>query len=169
MLLLQKMFNEICAEEVLAHNRPQQCLNSVGYANLVRKFEERTGRPYTQEQMKNRWDTLKKKYVQWKTLNSRATGLGRNPLNGYIVASEDWWKQQNDVKSNNWAMPGCITFKTAPLEHEDLLRIMFDAISVTNETAYVPGQGGAAADSDGQGKGDREDEMTTQTVIPNSN
>jgi hypothetical protein len=38
-----------------------------------------------------------KKYTQWKTLNMRATGLGRDPITGCIVADPIWWKEQNDV------------------------------------------------------------------------
>jgi hypothetical protein len=36
------------------------------------------------------------------------------------------------------AMPRCIMFKTAPLENEDDLKIMFGPIVCTNETTHVP-------------------------------
>jgi hypothetical protein len=47
------------------------------------------------------------------------------------------------------AMPGCIQFKTTPLENEDYLKIMFGPIVCTNETTLVPGFEDANSSSDG--------------------
>ncbi|KAG0526576.1 hypothetical protein BDA96_06G157200 [Sorghum bicolor] len=94
---------------------------------------------YDKEQTKNRWDALekkKKKCTKWKTLNMRATSLERDPMTGCISVSHAWWVEQNTV-----ILPGCITFKSAVLEQEDMMRIMFDAISVTNDISYVPRSG----------------------------
>ncbi|OEL37333.1 hypothetical protein BAE44_0001648, partial [Dichanthelium oligosanthes] len=95
-------------------------------------------------------------------LNMRATDLGRNPLTRCIEAEDDWWKEQNE------AMPGCICFRDAPLEHEDQMRIMFDAISVTNESSYVPSSGCAVQELDGPAGGDDTGDGEEQVpVTPN--
>jgi hypothetical protein len=46
-------------------------------------------------------------------------------------------------------MPGCILFKSAPLENEDDLRIMFGPIVCTNEATLVPTVEDANSSSDG--------------------
>jgi hypothetical protein len=46
------------------------------------------------------------------------------------------------------AMTECIMFKTAPLENEDDLKVMFGPIVCTNETTLVPGAKDANSSSD---------------------
>jgi hypothetical protein len=94
-----KIYTKICVEEVNAGNKPHNFLDAKGYADLIRKFKERIGRTYTWDQMKNRWDSLKRMYTQWKTLNQRATGVGRDPHTRSISAQDEWWAKQNEVTS----------------------------------------------------------------------
>jgi hypothetical protein len=67
-------------------------------------------------------------------------------------------------------MPGCISFRDAPLQHDEKMWIMFDAISVTNETSFVPStnggecEGAGAAGGVDNNKGQEEEHLP---IIPN--
>jgi hypothetical protein len=51
-VVTHRVFLDVCIEEVNATNCPVQVLNATSYANLVRKFNERTKRNYDRKQMK---------------------------------------------------------------------------------------------------------------------
>jgi hypothetical protein len=67
-------------------------------------------------------------------------------------------------------MTGCISFRDAPLEHEEQMQIMFDAISVMNETSFVPStNGGECEGADAVGGVDNNEgqEEEQPPIIPN--
>ncbi|TVU06320.1 hypothetical protein EJB05_49528 [Eragrostis curvula] len=73
------------------------------------------------------------------------------------------------------ALPGCIMFATAPLDHEDEMHTCFDSICCTNETSFVPGANGntsaPAEDENGNDGADvvekeGEDESSNGTPSP---
>jgi hypothetical protein len=53
-------------------------------------------------------------------------------------------------------MPGCIMFKTAPLECEEEMRILFDSIYITNATSFVSGSSRKASSQGEEERGDHD-------------
>jgi hypothetical protein len=95
---MTKIYCNIVVEEIDAGNRPLGTLNIRGYNNLGEKFFSRTGKNYTQKQLKNRWDNLKILYNFWKLLWSNS-GSGRDPDTGLVVVDDEWWEANTKVSN----------------------------------------------------------------------
>ncbi|MBA0765094.1 hypothetical protein Gotri_014351, partial [Gossypium trilobum] len=81
---------------------------------------------YSQRQLKNRWDALKKEWKAWKKLKGGDIGLGWNPIKGTFDVSNDSWEIQK--------------FRTSGinLELEGMLDQMFMGVVATSDKAWTP-------------------------------
>ncbi|XP_044431941.1 L10-interacting MYB domain-containing protein-like [Triticum aestivum] len=107
-------------------------LSDVGQVNLLTKFNERSGRNYSHQQLRNRWDACRSDYAIWKTLLQKASGIGRDPYTKTIAATDEWWALELKAR------PQATKYRHAPLAEEDKMEEVFDACCVTNEHARVP-------------------------------
>ncbi|KAK9018826.1 hypothetical protein V6N11_033872 [Hibiscus sabdariffa] len=128
---------DLCIKEILIGNRPGTHFKREGWVKIVNNFEKETGKPYTQKQLKNRWDLLKKEWKLWKKLKEKDTGLGWNPIKGTVDASDDWWESRLKV------VPEAQRFRLAGIdpELEDKLDQMFKGIVATGDKAWAPSSG----------------------------
>jgi len=88
-----EVFLELCVEQKRLGYRQGGCLNSEGWIRVVQKFNDHpltnTDKPYDIDQLKTRWDTLRKNWRKWKQL-SLSTGVHVDEQ-GQIRASDEWW------------------------------------------------------------------------------
>ncbi|KAK5836058.1 hypothetical protein PVK06_011805 [Gossypium arboreum] len=90
-------------------------------------FEKEAGKVFSQKQLKNRWDALKKEWKAWKKLKGEDTGLGWNPIKRTVDAPDDWWESRLKV------VPEAQKFRTSGIdpEFEGKLDQMFKGIIAT--------------------------------------
>ncbi|PPS06829.1 hypothetical protein GOBAR_AA13810 [Gossypium barbadense] len=93
---LTETFCDICIKEILKGNRPGTHFTKDGWLKIMINFEKETGKAFSQRQLKNRWDALKKEWKAWKKLKGEDTGLGWNPIKRTVDASDDWWENVNN-------------------------------------------------------------------------
>jgi len=132
----KECFIHTCAEELggASYKRGTQ-LTKVGWANIVKKFNERMGKHYDKVQLKNQWDVLKIDWELWQNLVFGESGLVWDPNTGAIAASDDWW----DLKLMRY--PECAKFREKPLPLKDEMRILFESNTATGEHKYTPSSG----------------------------
>ncbi|PPS13889.1 hypothetical protein GOBAR_AA06688 [Gossypium barbadense] len=85
------------------------------------------GKAFSQRQLKNRWDALKKEWKAWKKLKGKDTSLGWNPIKRTIDAPDDWWESRLKV------VPEAQKFRTSGIDpkFEGKLDQMFIGIVAT--------------------------------------
>ena len=88
-----RVFCEICKDQKRAGNRPTAFLSPEGYKCLAREFAARTGKNYSKIQLKNKWDSTKTLYQAWVYYNTKATGLGWDPVKKTFTADEAQWAE----------------------------------------------------------------------------
>ncbi|XP_020586357.1 L10-interacting MYB domain-containing protein-like [Phalaenopsis equestris] len=99
-----------------------------------------TGREYDRLQLKNKWDQLKKDWKLWSDLKRGSTGLGWDPVNRTIEASEEWWQERLflRLRSSDWLGLNQ-NWKTEP-EFEGKLKMMFGGVVAKGKFSAAPSQ-----------------------------
>nr|KJB76363.1 hypothetical protein B456_012G085300 [Gossypium raimondii] len=134
---LTKIFCDIYIKEILKGNRSGTHFTKDGWLKIMTNFEKETGKGFSQRQLKNRWDALKKEWKAWKKLKGEDTGLGWNLIKRTVDASDDWWESRLQV------VPEAQKFRTSDidLEFEGKLDQMFMGIVATGDKAWAPSSG----------------------------
>ncbi|KAF6169138.1 hypothetical protein GIB67_038635 [Kingdonia uniflora] len=84
------------------------------------------------KELKNQCDYLKRQWQVWRGLINRI-GHGYDPISGTFDWPEEIW--ENIIAVNSEAMK----YKTAPLQHRDLLEKLFEGLSATEDFAWSSG------------------------------
>ncbi|XP_016674882.1 L10-interacting MYB domain-containing protein isoform X3 [Gossypium hirsutum] len=139
---LTETFYDICIKEILKGNRSGTYFTKDGWLKIMINFEKETGMAFSQRQLKNRWDALKKEWKAWKKLKGEDTGLGWNPIKRTVDASDDWWESRLKV------VPEAQKFRTSGIdpEFEGKLDQMFMGIVATGDKAWAPSSGTLCSD-----------------------
>ncbi|CAL5414217.1 unnamed protein product [Camellia sinensis] len=132
-----EIFLQFVRDAILAGRRVGTTITKTGYNEIALKFTKRTGKRHDITQLKNKYGSLKKEWQAWNKLmdsSKGVTGIGFDRDTGLFTASEEWW---DNLKSTNKI---AYKFKTKPLEHEDLMRVVFTGAISTGKHHWTPGE-----------------------------
>lgn len=88
MISNKKLFLDLAIEEKVKGNRPGEAFNAMGWKNIVKSFNEKTGLAYEFLQFKNLYGQLRSSWQTWQSL-IKHTGLGYNPDAKTFILDDD--------------------------------------------------------------------------------
>ncbi|KAE9452599.1 hypothetical protein C3L33_15493, partial [Rhododendron williamsianum] len=96
---LTKSLLEACAEEIEYFGRPLNGFNHQAWLRILNAFLGKTGKLWTEDQLKNQHDRLKDDWKAWIIV-----ALGRDPETGAITGPDHWWANMIAVSITNTAV-----------------------------------------------------------------
>lgn len=92
-------FLSILIEEIDAGNRQGGHFTKLGWLSIVQKFHATSGQQFSQTQLKNKLDNMKKDFVVWEKLRHDETGLGYDRSTNRITADASWWRKKIQART----------------------------------------------------------------------
>jgi len=88
-----RLFLDLCIAEKEKFNFTSQGLTKDRWRNVQCSFKQVVGARFSNKQMSNKLQSLKKRYQAWNDLQN-SSGLGRNKATGGAEADARWWDEQ---------------------------------------------------------------------------
>ncbi|KAF8398272.1 hypothetical protein HHK36_017199 [Tetracentron sinense] len=127
---------------------------------IINKYKEKIGRQYSQKQLRNQLDAMKRLYNAWVVLCGQ-TGIGRNDATNTITMDPERWEAY--VETHRDAKP----FMTKPLPFPEEMALLFDGISATGAAKWAPTIGSVPQDL--LGNTHSSNALSDNIEIPSSN
>ncbi|WRX23052.1 Myb/SANT-like domain - like 7 [Theobroma cacao] len=136
-LVTTNILLQVCMNEIPKYRKSKISFKIKRWEVVVKEFNTRTNKNYTQKQLKNRLDSLRNEWTLFKQLKGKETDLGWNHETGTIEADATWWEVK--IKTN----PKYARFWYHGLEYADELEYIFgDAVAINRnvltQTMGVP-------------------------------
>ncbi|XP_035841278.1 L10-interacting MYB domain-containing protein-like [Helianthus annuus] len=91
-------FVEACLLETRKGNKPCGHFNKIGWENIEKTMNEKTGKVIDRKQLKNKWDSMKKDWKLYDRLIRLETRISET--RSLIEASDEWWEEKIKVNKD---------------------------------------------------------------------
>ncbi|KAF6136036.1 hypothetical protein GIB67_006928 [Kingdonia uniflora] len=130
--IMKIAFIEKCEKQINKKRLQGNSLSPAAWKEVMDEMNAKFYQAFTQKELNNQWDYLRKSYMLWRSLTTR-TGHGYDEASGTFDWPKEYWA---DILV---AFPKAKKFMIAPLVHRELLKGMFEGTIATGDYAYATG------------------------------